>query len=411
MTSTTQDFTCRRILVTDSERGSATAVIRALSRAGYEVFAGSTNKYSAGGLSKHTKQSIVYPRPASDPQSFAEAILNAVSAHHIDLVIPVTDETILPLDHIRASFPPHCRIAISESDSLRLATDKLLTVELANKLGIPTPPGRHVTTLSEAIITAESIGYPVVIKPVSSKEHAQNKITSFRVEYANNENELRHHSATISSPHGVIIQRRVEGVGCGVEILADRGKIQAAFQHERLREVPLTGGTSSMRISRKINPELYQYTERLIKSMNWTGLAMVEFKVGPDGPWLMEINGRIWGSLPLAIEAGMDFPLKLVKLFEQTLPKSLDTDYQHGLRCRNLVLDIKWATLVLIGRQTPWGTQLPRLASLQVLKDLLPFRSRWDTWKLNDPLPGLASIWHLFHRQITKKLRTRPKNG
>ena len=42
---------------------------------------------------------------------------------------------------------------------------------------------------------------------------------------------------------------------------------------------------------------------------------MVEFKVGPEGAHLMEINGRIWGSLPLAVRAGMDFPARLADLF------------------------------------------------------------------------------------------------
>ena len=42
---------------------------------------------------------------------------------------------------------------------------------------------------------------------------------------------------------------------------------------------------------------------------------MVEFKIDRDGiPFLMEINGRLWGSLQLAIDAGVDFPAMLVRL-------------------------------------------------------------------------------------------------
>lgn len=49
--------------------------------------------------------------------------------------------------------------------------------------------------------------------------------------------------------------------------------------------------------------------------MAWHGVAMVEFKVTADGTaYLMEINGRFWGSLQLAIDAGVDFRWLLYQL-------------------------------------------------------------------------------------------------
>ncbi len=51
----------------------------------------------------------------------------------------------------------------------------------------------------------------------------------------------------------------------------------------------------------------------LLERLGWSGVAMVEYKKDlRQGDYvLMEINGRFWGSLQLAIDAGVDFPRML----------------------------------------------------------------------------------------------------
>ena len=100
----------------------------------------------------------------------------------------------------------------------------------------------------------------------------------------------------------------------GVELLADQGQILFAMQHRRLHET--TGFGSAYRETVAVNPELRGACEALMRSLNYTGVAMVEFRVDEaTGKWiLLEINGRFWGSLPLAAAAGADFPLYLYQL-------------------------------------------------------------------------------------------------
>ena len=52
----------------------------------------------------------------------------------------------------------------------------------------------------------------------------------------------------------------------------------------------------------------------LLRHFEWQGVAMVEYKVDAHtgDAYLMEINGRLWGSLQLAIDAGVDFPVLLL---------------------------------------------------------------------------------------------------
>src|SRR3712207_1619892 len=98
----------------------------------------------------------------------------------------------------------------------------------------------------------------------------------------------------------VLLQEYYRGEALGVELLTERGRPLLAFQHRRLREVPITGGASSFRESVPLDLALLELSLRIMRALDWTGLAMVEFKVGAEGPKLMEVNGRVWGSLPLA---------------------------------------------------------------------------------------------------------------
>ena len=80
---------------------------------------------------------------------------------------------------------------------------------------------------------------------------------------------------------------------------------------------------------------------------------MVEFKVGAAGPCLMEINGRVWGSLPLAVASGVDFPRRLAELILHGPPPPDTkpfTQYAVGTRSRNLELEMLWIAQVMRGR-------------------------------------------------------------
>src|SRR5690606_10963377 len=137
----------------------------------------------------------------------------------------------------------------------------------------------------------------------------------------------------------------------------------------------VSGGASAFRESVPLDPTLYDYAVRLMSALKWTGLAMVEFKVGKKGARLMEINERVWGSLPLAVHSGMDFPARLASLYlngHGASPPAPDTAYTIGLRSRNLELDVVWIATVLRGkRRYPFLKFPPRTAALTALLGML----------------------------------------
>lgn len=397
----------RTVLVTDSGRGSALSIIRSLGRRGWTVIAADSDPHSLGFRSRYAHETFVYPNPDVAPHAFVEALLQRVSDGAVDLLIPVTDNVILPILPRRAEIERRCRLALPETGALLATMDKNKTLALAEELGVPIPATRWVHTVEEALCEAGRFGWPIVIKPQISRLYQEESgIVSFKVSYAANADELAEQVGRYEGVCPVLLQEYSRGTGYGVELLMDEGRPLAAFQHKRLREMPLTGGVSTFRESVTLDPEMYDYAVRLLGRLGWTGLAMVEFKAGGAGPKLMEINGRIWGSLPLAVHSGMDFPLRLAEYYlcgaDRTAAEPV-LDYAVGVRSRNLELDIGWMLTVLYGKQRTAFSAMPsRREAAAAFLGLFNPRFRYDVLSLADPQPGLMEIGKIARKLYRK---------
>lgn len=408
MSHTTQ---VAKILVTDAYRGSAVSIIRSLGKQGWHVLATDSKPASPGFRSRYAAEHALYPDPETHPKEFVDTILELVQTKQINLIIPVTDATILPLVQARSQFDGLCLLAIPEAETLQIVTDKLKTFDVAQELGIPIPGTRLVNTVDEALEVAANFSWPIVLKPQQSRVYRnQGHIESFQVSYAINPEDLATRMAEFEGHCAVLLQEYCKGIGYGVEILMWDGHVLNAFQHKRLREVPITGGASSFRESVPLDKEMYEYSVELLKSIDWVGLAMVEFKGTDDGPRLMEVNGRVWGSLPLAIYSGVDFPAQLVKAYLQTSEIKTtqpDTNYQLGVRARNLELDVVWILSVLAGiKRYPFLEVPDRKEAIGAILGLFNPIYKMDMQSWTDPLPGLAEIPNIV-KKIWQKFKER----
>jgi predicted ATP-grasp superfamily ATP-dependent carboligase len=395
------------IMVTDAGIGSAIAVIRSLGRKGWRVIAADSDPHSPGFRSRYAQEQLLYPPPENSPRECIETLLHVASEKRVDLIIPVTDAIILPLSAARARFDGVCKLALPDSAALDVVTNKLKTLQLAERLGIPAPLTCPVRTTVDALEHGRRLGWPVVLKPQMSRLYREQKeIQSFKVSYANNPRQLTKQMQRFEGRCQVLLQEYYEGIGYGVELLMFEGRTLAAFQHRRLREIPINGGASAFRQSVPLDPTLYSHAVRMLKELNWTGLAMVEFKAGKDGPKLMEINGRIWGSLPLAVHCGMDFPARLADLYLYGPPgraTAPDTSYVVGMRARNLYLEMVWVAQVLYGRRRyPFLPMPSRRQALKAVVQLLNPAYKFDILSLEDPYPGVEDVFKSISRFVAQ---------
>ena len=131
------------------------------------------------------------------------------------------------------------------------------------------------------------------------------------------------------------------------------------------------------------------HARALLDEAGWHGIAMVEFKVAADGtPYLMEINTRFWGSLQLAVDAGMDFPQLLYQLACGIQPKPVN-NYKIGIRLRWILGDLDNLYLTLRDKKYSVGEKLNALLRFAIPS---PFRTRHEVNRWSDPGPAWYEI-------------------
>jgi len=384
----------KNILVLDGGQFSALSIVRSLGAKGLNITVGAVNSDAICKYSKYTTDFFLYPDPQSDLDGFNQTILSRIEAFEYALLIPVTELTTLPLAKIRDEIQPYTVLALSSNESIELVTDKAKTFALAENLGVPVPKSYYVKDQQSFDECIELINYPVVIKParsiVTSKEKNRSKL---EVSYAFNANELKKTLSQLLKISEIILQEYVLGTGVGIELIADNGKIIHAFQHQRMHELPLTGGGSCLRKSVSINPLLLEYAQLLIKALNWHGVAMVEFKSTNDNNIaLMEINGRFWGSLPLAVASGSDFPWYLYQLLvDSTYPKKYSSEVGHI--SRKMKNDLYWYLQVLFKRErSPLFIYPPNKRLISDLLSIFHYKHHFDSFHYRDLKPGFIEL-------------------
>lgn len=386
-----------RVLILDADMIPALTIARSLSRRGCIIDVASHTARPISSFSNTIDAHFRYPDPLAKTEEFIGWLLEHVHDHHYELIIPVTERTLVALSSRRDRFA-HVKIVMPDAQSLELALDKSKTLALADKLGVPRPQGVSLASLDELPDLKNSLRFPLVLKPARSIGSAQGGASHLQVSYAFDAHELESGCAHALRFGPVLLQEYFSGVGVGIELIASHGEILYAFQHRRIHEVPLTGGGSSLRKSEPVMPLLLDASRRLIAALEWNGVAMVEFKLDPISQefCLMEINGRFWGSLPLAVAAGADFPSMLFDAeMEGTVKPS--KPYRNHVYCRLLSRDLQWYESIIRGGADTRIARVPgRGAVIRELGLFLNPRHRFDVQNLRDPVPGLVDIGRIF---------------
>lgn len=391
-----------RVLVTDGEQRSALAVVRSLGKAGYHVEVCSQRPHSLAGASRFAAAQHVVPAASDDASGFVDAVDRVCAFDRIDVVLPMTDLAATLMASLRRR-RPDLIIPIPSSEIWDLATDKNKLVRLASDLGIPVPHGVELPSppTGEASLRrlAEGFAYPVVIKPHRSIVPTDDGPRRTDVAIAFDDPSLQASLRDLGpEAYPVLLQERIDGPGLGAFVLAREGEVIAAFAHQRLREKPPYGGVSVVRRSVPLRSDVLEFSSKLLAHLGWTGVAMVEFKEDSrtGAPVLMEINGRFWGSLQLAVDSGIDFPALLLNELTQGTGVSLSgTPYRTGVTSRWLLGDLDHLIWILRAprsyrRDHP---QLPgRLKA--IARFMLPWWPgvRYEVLRLTDPRPFITEV-------------------
>jgi len=387
-----------KILILDCHSNAGLACIQSLGKAGYDIYTASSLTSTLSQSSIYGKKFYLYPSPMKHKEEFIEFITNLNKEFSFDFILPVTDNSIYPLMEV-CDVDLTSVLILPNKDTFEGAFNKERTLLLAKKLDIPVPSNTYVTNENFNIV--DFTDFPLFVKPVQSKGISSNGSFNLEPIMVESASHLEKSVKSFLKYTPVQVQQCVPGIGIGIEVLCERGKIIRAFAHKRVHEIPLTGGGSSYRKSIAMPKELYDYSEKLMKSLGWHGVAMVEFKSENNDHWLMEINGRFWGSLPLAIRSGIDFPKLLIDmLIGDNIPTKYS--YNENLYVRNISKDLDWFKLNFKADKSN-----PRLITHSVGKSLLEFsrvlysRERWDHAYYFDRGVLLKQLYSIFYNETS----------
>ncbi|HXX32888.1 MAG TPA: ATP-grasp domain-containing protein [Thermodesulfobacteriota bacterium] len=369
-----------RVLVTDGHFRKSLAVVRSLGRKGIPVTVGERTCLNTSFFSRYCTRRLIYPSPQQSPNQFVEFILREIKKKQYDCLFPMEEGTLLSLAKYHSEISAYTYFLIPDLEKIEFVRDKGNLIRFAEAHGVPTPKTLNALPPSS---TSPSIPFPAVIKPRISSG-------SFGIVYVKKKEDLTSSYQNVHQryPFPLIQEWVPDGAGTfGLSAVFDEASnVKAAFVHKKLRMYPIQGGPSTLAEGVE-HPQIMALGLSLLKSLNWVGVGMVEFKIDPrDGiPKLMEVNPRFWGSLQLAIVSGVDFPLLILKMarkerFEPVL------QYTVGKRFR-------W---LLLGDILHFLNHPQRFGLRPSFFNFFDPNTSYDVFSKDDPFPLLGSIASFF---------------
>lgn len=302
-----------RVLVLDAGVGwGSLAVVRSLGSAGMEAHLGfpvGTPERIAS--SRYCSGTVAYPDPETAPHDFQRALLGL--AERFDFIVPVKESSLLAAAEIQEEVKAKGAILpIATGPSLVTATNKVEVLRLAERIGVPIPRTLVVSELPPPAELDRRVGRPFVLK--ASTEVGIPPAQRHFVVTEPDSPATQAHFASLARHGPVVVQEFVEGFGAGVAFLYSGAAGLLAYSGHRRSFEQFSDGGPSVLARTFLHPGAFDGGRQLLDALHWKGIAMVEFRINPEGrAILMEINPRVWGTMPLAIASGVDFPRLLIE--------------------------------------------------------------------------------------------------
>ena len=388
----------RKVLVIGSDERSFLSVIRSLGRYGLTVDVAFNAEHAIASKSRYIAKVVQLCAYSSDPRRWIRDLIALLKEGKYELVIPCDDPALIPIYNHRTELEKFDCIKLLSAAAYETAFSKQKSYALAKSLGVPVPREVMLQSAAEGQAAITHFSYPVVIKPTSSFR-PDDLSTRHIVQKAYNDVQFAQILDQQCFENPLQIQENVLGVGVGIELLVEDGIVLFAYQHRRIHE-PLQGGGSSYRRSEELHQGMFNASRKMMSALSYTGVVMVEFKHDPetDRWYFIEINGRFWGSLPLALAAGADFP----KYYYQLVVEGkcdFAPDYRTGVYSRNLARDMAW--LLKNMKADHNDKTLSTLSLWEITSEishLFNLKEHIDTWAWDDPGPAMAELWELAKR-------------
>jgi predicted ATP-grasp superfamily ATP-dependent carboligase len=373
------------LVVEDGNSPYVLAAVRSLGRAGLRVAVASPHPNPAVLPSRWTSRWHPTRLPEQDLDGFVADVRTALEEGDYDLVFGADDIELLALSARRAELPavlPHAR-----DEAVLRAVDKLTLAEAAAAVGVGVP--RTVPATDE---TLAQVRGPVVVKarlhwtpgaPPDTDRH-------LLVRVCDDADAARRQVELLAHAHGsAVLQELVHGEQIALSVVVDDvGEVHAVSQQRTV--LSSLSRTSVRAETTAVEQPLLDGAVRLLRQLGWTGLANLQYLRPPGGAeHLIDLNGRFYGSLALAVGAGADLPAVWARL-ALGLPPGPRQVGRPGVRFHALRTDLVRARV-----QRRGGLPADVLRTLAYAPGAVH-----STWSLRDPRPAGTQVVTALRRRV-----------
>jgi predicted ATP-grasp superfamily ATP-dependent carboligase len=295
--------------ILDAQLRQALVAVRSLGSRNLRVAAAETFDGVPAFSSKWCQQKAVF-QAEEGTDGYFDHLLQILTTTGATVLIPSSDATVALLRRHRKPLEQLTHIALAKEPALAIAVNKQQTLEIADKLGLLIPRGIQIASSNDVAAAVREVGLPAVVKPVESWTGTEQQGARFTPQLATTPQRAQQLVETMTRFGGtVLLQQFLDGKREAISFLYARGHIYARFAQWAKRTDPPLGGTSVLRQSIPIPPDIGDLAERLVREIDLEGYSEVEFRRDSAGKaYLMEINPRLSASLEIAVRCGVDFP-------------------------------------------------------------------------------------------------------
>jgi predicted ATP-grasp superfamily ATP-dependent carboligase len=397
-------------LVLEARLRQSLVTIRSLGSRGMNVAALETFGGVPAFSSRWCQQVFIFPHD-ENAEAYLTSLEQLIEQTRIGVLIISTDADVALIRLHREHLEKRVRIALAKEPALGIALSKEQTLAVARSLGIATPRSVTVKSAGEVESALGEVGLPAVIKPIQSWAWREQRSVGLASKLVTTSEEARSAIEELSNLGvAALFQQFLPGRREAVSFIYANNQIYARFAQWAKRTDPPLGGTSVLRQSIPIPPDIGDKAERLVREIELEGYSEVEFRRGSDGtPYLMEINPRLSASVEIAVHAGVDFPYLL---YQWASGGKIDVvqGYQIGKWMRHLGGDVMTTIAAIRERDRP-GVASPKKVILDFCATFF-VPMRYDYLDLRDPLPAWIAAFgftrFLLQGMTRKLLRRKP---
>ncbi len=398
------------VLVTCGHTRAGLAAVRALGRAHVAVAAGAPMRPALALWSRYATATLLLPDAEQEARRFAKDVADEVSGRAAVCALAATDSALWALSRWRNALPKTAQQALPPHDAVVKALDRQALHDRARALSLPCLETFRVSRAEdvEPVMLrlqrqAGDTRFTALVRPlvpwVEREDGSRRVVSAVPVESIGDLRRLLYDRDDLAA--GCLIEPRPPGSYLGYGAVVDDGRVFAEVFQERLRERGDLSGVSTLARTVAVDNDVRDLGRALLSGLRFHGPCLVELFRGDDGVVrLVNLIPRLWGSIGLSIQAGVNVPLLTLRLARGE--KLFDVYGEGGVVAepgcvwRWVVGDLE----VLAQRATRLASRVEGrgviksrtegLKELLDVRDLL--RARPDVLDIDDPLPAALEI-------------------